>query len=122
MKKLLLHIILMSYAVVVFKPVLPFINDFIGHVFFLSKHMATVHVENGKYHVHYETAKDAKEEKSDKNAAASKKDNSANDQIVIIPKLLTPYAAIIIGKKYFAVSSSTTLSGISNLNYPPPRI
>jgi hypothetical protein len=115
MKKLLLHIILMSYAVVVFKPVLPFINDFIGHVFFLSKHMATVHVENGKYHVHYETAKDAKEEKSDKN-------DSANDQIVIIPKLLTPYAAIIIGKKYFAVSSSTTLSGISNLNYPPPRI
>ena len=122
MKKLLLHIILVSYTVVVFKPVLPYVSDFIGHAFFFTKHMATVHVENGKYHVHYETAKDAKEEKSDKNTAASKKDNAANDQIVIIPKQLTPCAAIIIGKKYFAVSSSTTLSGISNLNYPPPRI
>jgi hypothetical protein len=121
MKKLLLHIILMSYAVVVFKPVLPFINDFIGHVFFFTKHMATVHVENGKYHVHYETAKDAKEEKSAKNTATPKKDNSSNDQIVIVPKLLTHYA-VIIDKKYFTASSSATLTGISNLNYPPPRV
>jgi hypothetical protein len=121
MKKLLLHIILMSYTVVVFKPVLPYITDFIGHAFFFTKHMATVHVENGKYHVHYETAKDAKEEKSDKNTATPKKDDSSHDQIVIVPRLPIPGAAMI-DKKYFTVSSSATLSGISNLTYPPPRI
>lgn len=121
MKKLLLHIILMSYAVVVFKPVLPFINDFIGHVFFLSKHMATVHVENGKYHVHYETAKDAKEEKSDKNTAPLKKYDSPNDQIVTVPNLAAVYAALI-ENKYFDAGSSATLSGKSGLNYPPPRV
>jgi hypothetical protein len=121
MKKLLLHIILMSYTVVVFKPVLPYVSDFISHAFFFTKHMATVHVENGKYHVHYETAKDAKEEKSDKNTATPKKDDSTNDQIVIVPRLSIPDAAMI-DKKYFTVSTSATLNGILNLNYPPPRI
>jgi hypothetical protein len=65
MKKLFLHIILISYTALLFKPVMPYVNDFISHAFFYAKHMATVHMENGQYHVHFEAAENSKQEKNE---------------------------------------------------------
>ncbi len=121
MKKLLLSILLMCYAVVMLKPVPPFISDFIGHVFFYTQHMATVHYENGGYHVHYETAKDVKEEKSDKlPASPSKKDTTATDHISTVSKQNVFFIAYS-NTKYTNAGTPSLLSGIFKNNYPPPR-
>ena len=122
MKKLLLHIILLSYAVVIFKPVLPYITNFAGHVFFYSHHMATVHYENGQYHLHYEVAKDSKEEKSDKETVPSlKKDNSSNEHTI---SAFTKYNFFIsdLLNKYSLSSTPAIVSGSVKNNYPPPRV
>ncbi len=121
MKKLLLHILLLSYAVVIFKPVLPFVNDCIGHVFFYAHHMATVHFENGKYHVHYETAKDAKDERSDKYTTASKKDNLTSEHIVTTIKT-TPFICNLTQNIYSYTNIGSSVSGYLENNYPPPRL
>jgi hypothetical protein len=122
MKKLLLSILLMCYTVVMFKPVLPYISDFIGHVFFYTQHMATVHYENGNYHVHYETAKDAKEEKSDKSPfSSSKKDNAGNEHIIAIVKQPAIFIAAVI-TKYPPTSIAAIVNGAAKSNYPPPRV
>jgi hypothetical protein len=122
MKKLLLSILLMCYAVVMFKPVLPFISDFIGHVFFYTQHMATVHYENGNYHVHYETAKDVKEEKSDKlpSSSSSKNDTTSTEHILSVCKQDNFFAAYS-NIKYSSSIIPSLISGISKNNYPPPR-
>ena len=33
---------------------MPVINDVVAHIFFKMQHMATVHYENGKHHLHVE--------------------------------------------------------------------
>ena len=112
---------LLSYAVVLIKPVLPYVSDFIDHAFFYAKHMATVHYENGQYHVHYQTAKDAGEEKQDKsNLPSSKKDNTATEHILINTKQLV-FSLAIRNAQYYTTTPAI-ISGISNINYPPPRI
>ncbi len=122
MKKLLLSVLLMCYAAVMFKPVLPYISDFIGHVFFYTQHMATVHYENGNYLVHYETAKDVKEEKSDKSPiSSSKKDNAGNEHIIIIALKYPTFSTTFTAKGYTSTTTPALLSGTFKNNYPPPR-
>jgi hypothetical protein len=120
MKKLLLHILLMCQAVVLFKPVLPFLSDFVSHAFFYTQHMATVHYENGKYHVHYQTAKDVKEEKQDKNTPASQKDKSTSEYIVTTTQQAA-FVILALKDEYATAASPQILSGVVQNNFPPPR-
>jgi hypothetical protein len=117
----LLHIILFSYAIVMFKPVFPYVEDFIGHVLFYKKHMATVHYENGKYHVHAEVTKNAKEDNSNKNTPSSKKENTSTDHIVILNKVSVTITTIT-SHKYSLLKNNNLLAGNLSYNYPPPRI
>ena len=120
MKKLLLHIILFSYAIVMFKPAFPYLNDVVAHVLFYRQHMATVHFENGKYHVHTEVAKNAKEDNSNKNTS-SKKENTSTDHIVIANKMTTCVVASS-SNKYLLLQLSHLPAGEISNHYPPPRI
>lgn len=56
------------YAFALVRPILPVVKDVVAHTFFKMQHMATVHVENGKYHVHLELEK-ASEKPITKSAA-----------------------------------------------------
>ena len=104
------------------KPAMPYVSDFIGHFFFYAKHMATVHQENGKYHVHFEAAKDTAKETSDKTTTpSSKKNTSANEHIIAIVKQPAIFVATII-TKYPLTYAAATINGVAKNNYPPPRI
>jgi hypothetical protein len=121
MKKFILHIVLLSYSIVMLKPAIPYVSDFVGHVFFYAKHMATVHKENGKYHVHFGTAKTATEENSGKTPApSSKKETSTNEHIITTVKQPAIFIATVI-TKYPAISPAGTVNGAAKNNYPPPR-
>ena len=119
MKKLILHIVLLSYTVVMLKPVLPYVSDFIGHVFFYTQHMATVHVVNGKMHIHKEITDYAKKDASQKQLPSSKKENSANDHISLQQKKSIPGPNL---KKLFQITpASALLYNYLPCEYPPPR-
>lgn len=122
MKKLLLYIILLSYAVIMLKPVLPYINDVISHTFFYAHHMATAHYENGKYHVHYEIARDIKDQKSDKGTSSNlKKDNLTNEHLV--PSCFkNNFIVADLATNYLLRPSPDLLNGNVKNNYPPPRV
>ena len=81
--------------------------------------MASVHYEDGKYHVHKELVDDAKKSSPTKETPASKKENSANDHIVLQQK---PAATFLSTNVPFQILSATKL--INNYlagDYPPPR-
>ncbi len=68
MKNACLYSILFIYGVSAFKPLFPSIADTVAHVFWYSRHVATVHAENGRYHVHLEYARAAKNTVPEKQA------------------------------------------------------
>jgi len=119
MKKLILHIVLLSYMVVMLKPVLPYVSDLVNHVFFYTQHMATVHYENGKYHVHKEIVDNTKKETSQKEIPTAKKENTTTDHISIQQK--EPATGLILNRIIqIPVSTSLQHSYLTG-DYPPPR-
>ncbi len=119
MKRLILHIILLSYTVVMLKPVLPYVSDLVNHVFFYTQHMATVHYENGKYHVHKEIVDNAKKAASQKEIPAAKKENTTTDHISIQQKEFT--TALVLNRIIPIPVSTSLLHNYLSGEYPPPR-
>ena len=106
----------------VLKPVLPYVSDLVSHTFFYANHMATMHYENGKYHVHYEVAKNTKEENSNKPspASSSKKDDSNNEHVLPVSKSHEVNIAMCAAE-YHVTATPALLHTIRDIHYPPPR-
>ena len=67
-KKSIVYAFLCIYSFALIKPAMPLVSDVIAHTFYKMQHMATVHYENGKYHVHAELAAEATGQKDPKSA------------------------------------------------------
>jgi hypothetical protein len=68
-QKRLTWLMLIVYVFAILKPFAPIAKDFLAHSFDKTHHMATVHFENGKYHVHKEMIADTSAEHQKKTAA-----------------------------------------------------
>lgn len=101
------------------KPVSPYISDAVEHIFNYTQHMATVHYENGKYHVHRELVSNAKQHEAGKESPAAKKENSANDHISIQQK--QPARLLPVNISYQVLAASTLINNYLAGDYPPPR-
>jgi hypothetical protein len=54
MKTQVATLLLVCYAAFLLQPLVPVFKDAVAHMFWYSEHIATVHYENGSYHVHVE--------------------------------------------------------------------
>lgn len=77
MKKQVSMLLLLCYGLVLFQPLFPVVSDCIAHIFFESSHVATVHYENGSYHMHIEV-KAASEEAQKNNVPIEKAQKTAH--------------------------------------------
>ena len=118
MKKALLYHLLFSYLTVVVKPVLPTISDTIAHIFWYSEHMATVHYEHGKYHVHMEYTEAAKKGYPEKNNVLREDESLSFHLSTVHTYDFTVYARVT--NKFF-LSSSMLPIVYGNRLYPPPK-
>ncbi len=53
------------YSFALLKPVMPVVNDLFAHTFYKMQHLATVHYENGKHHLHVELSSETDQKKED---------------------------------------------------------
>ncbi len=60
-RKIIIYTLVCIYSLALIKPITPIVNDVVAHTFFKMTHMATVHFENGKYHIHAELQKESQE-------------------------------------------------------------
>jgi len=79
-KKSLACLLIAVYVFGILKPLSPIINDFVSHTFDKANHMATVHFENGKYHVHKEIIAETKNDSEQKTANT----NFSNEDLLSI--------------------------------------
>ncbi|HXB10947.1 MAG TPA: hypothetical protein VNZ45_03095 [Bacteroidia bacterium] len=83
MKKITAIILFVCYAMALIRPITPVIGDVIAHTFWRAQHMATVHFENGQYHVHYALATAAKEDYGNKKSSSVKVDETLDTHIIV---------------------------------------
>lgn len=102
------------------KPLSPYIADATAHIFYYTQHMATVHYQNGKFHVHREVTDNVKKTEQDKQSQAPQKQNSVTDHINVKQLSLFNPAKISSEKNILPPSGlyHTCIAG----DYPPPRI
>ena len=119
MKRVLLYLLLFAYTVIVCKPVLPGIADGIAHIFWYSEHIATVHYEHGKYHLHYEYQDAAKKSYPEKDTSLPKSTNTDSEHFMADYTDLTPAPLII--NTYFPLLPSFLPCRHLNCDFPPPK-
>ena len=120
MKKTALYILLFAYSTAMLKPVTPYISDAVAHIFYKARHMATVHYEDGKFHVHKEVVKNEKENESAKEKPSSKKDNSNNDQFCSSKN--DEQQRSFSGNNYRFFLTATLPFTDPRQDYPPPKV
>lgn len=110
---------MITYSMVMLKPVLPYITDFFAHALFFKDHMLTVHAHQGKYHAHAAVAEGAKNDQSEKATSNFKKGSQDADHI-ITP--ITSGSVVKIFTKTFPLFTCSLHTVVSSLDYPPPRL
>ncbi len=65
--KAIILMMLCIYTFGLIKPTMPLIKDVLAHTFFEKSHKATVHYENGRYHLHIELNDEAQQSESKQN-------------------------------------------------------
>ena len=99
-KKIILYALLCVYSFALLKPIMPLANDVIAHTFYKMQHIATVHYENGKYHLHDELAENADQQKAEskgipKSAVDETLTNHITNEIEKL-KIYSPYSSSVI--------------------------
>jgi len=118
MPKGIVYILLFAYSISLLRPVLPYVSDFAAHVFWYSKHMATVHYENGKFHIHKDLNAASESSSPEKGSPAGSKHESVAEHLVFAHTLL------IIPFPTQPDSNNSTPGIISiaqPIDLPPPR-
>jgi hypothetical protein len=93
MNKTLVYLLVFVYAFTILRPLSPLLNDFIAHTFWKMEHLATVHFENGTYHLHAELTEAANKEEPKAPATSHSNtksvelltDHILTDSVVLIP-------------------------------------
>ncbi len=91
MRKEIATFLLVFYMAALIRPLMPCINDALAHTFWKSEHLATVHFENGKYHLHLDMQKNGKQDQdnSGKNSEGNIFHLKASSEKIRSPKNFT---------------------------------
>jgi hypothetical protein len=123
-KKTITYVLLLFYCSIPLRPLLVLLTDAIAHTVNKMEHLATVHYENGHYHLHQELKAMDESETQQKNpshkTAASKYVDTDSEQLFTTLKLTFPNPSEKI--RGFIQIESTLPSGFTQIPYNPPKI
>ncbi|MBA3680923.1 MAG: hypothetical protein H0W73_07115 [Bacteroidetes bacterium] len=121
MKKTAIYILLSFYVFAQLKPLTVVVEDVLAHTFWKMQHMATVHYENGKYHVHADLSDIS--EKENKNtqqkAPASEKTTENTHQNSADFNFSFQTNSSLIPVTFH--QTQEVLPGFLRINSPPPK-
>lgn len=119
-QKIMVYTLIGIYTFALIRPIIPVAKDMIAHIFFEIDHIATVHYENGKYHVHKELLKNGEQPQTTNDAERSAFSellfNHLQNTLVQIPVV---YASGLLKEKPPLISFPVDL--YFPPNSPPPK-
>ncbi len=119
--KCLARLLLLSYALLLLKPVMPIIADNLAHTFWKNVHIAVVHKINGKEHVHYELRKMGAESQKDKSGFNTK---ASSEDVCLLPSFRasdSPRILLQSQEKPLAYYLRSHCDAESPIESPPPK-
>jgi hypothetical protein len=120
-KKIAIYILLSFYVFAQLKPVIVVVEDVLAHTFWKMQHMATVHYENGHYHIHTELSDISEKESKNtqQKAPISEKINESAAQNTYEIKFNFYTNSILIPARIH--QTQNVLAGFTRINSPPPK-
>ncbi len=122
MKKVLIYILLIFYVIVQLKPLTVIVQDVLAHTFFKMQHMATIHKENGQYHLHLQL-KDISEKENSSSSEKTPSSQKFNENISA--HVIQEFNFQITNQDLFShnpTGSKIALTGaFLKINSPPPE-
>ena len=121
MKKIAIYIILSFYVFAQLKPLVVVVEDVLAHTFWKVQHMATVHYENGHYHIHSELSDLSEKESKNTQQKAPSSEKTSEDTVQDIHELNFNFQtnSILIPVSFH--QTQDVLAGFSRINSPPPK-
>jgi hypothetical protein len=120
-KRFAIYILLGFYVLSQLKPMAVVIEDVLAHTFWKAQHMATVHYENGHYHVHMALNDISKEEQhtpQQKAPSSQKTTENTPHHIAHIDINFQMNGSVIRA----AISKTEKIDpGFTGINLPPPK-
>ncbi len=116
--KVLTYLFLSIYTFALLKPIIPIAKDFVAHAFNAQSHIATVHYENGKSHLHVEVAKAAKETTAKQNVNAVYYETCQNHTSA---EIFRYYLFPVYSELYFLDTKYCMKDMIQSIQTPPPK-
>jgi hypothetical protein len=104
------------------KPLTVMINDVLAHTFWKVQHMATVHYENGHYHLHTELktiSEESNDSTQEKVPDSEKSNEDTSNQIV--HEFNYDFATNSILFTGVVMTDQDVLNGYLNISAPPPK-
>jgi len=120
-KRFFVYIALSVYVFAQLKPLAVIVEDTLAHTFWKMQHMATVHYENGHYHVHAEL-KDVNEKEntgSQQKAPSSEKIIETTAQNIADLNFNFQANSILIPTTFHQTQG--VLTGFTSIHSPPPK-
>jgi len=113
-------LVLLSYTLFVFNPIMPIFADIVAHMFWEKEHLMTVHKFHGKSHVHFDLLNASKQADKDKSSGNFK--NSSEDYVHLIYNTVYNFSSTyVVTNSYYLPVISYPTSHL-DIDYPPPRL
>jgi hypothetical protein len=120
-QKGLIYLLFIVYSLSLVKPLLPVISDTIAHVFWYSQHLATVHFEKGKYHLHLAVMKASNEKQNGQSVPLAKVGFDVSEHLGLLLRHEFSLAQIpILHHSCFSSFFPTVL--LANSPHPPELV
>jgi len=119
MKFALAYYLILIYATVMLKPIIPLAQDAIVHCFAEAYHEATVHAMEGNDHVEKEMADSGADDDATKNQKADKTEQTIHETgVVYVFHFINLYSLVC---NYPFINAPLSNTYIAFIN-PPPRV
>lgn len=122
MKKLFIYILLFFYVAVQLKPLTVVVQDVLAHTFFKASHMATIHFENGQYHLHAEL-KDISEKNNSTPSEKAPSSQKTNDSVSshTTPEFIFQLNKQVLLSQYLTGATNALPGAFLKISSPPPK-
>ena len=114
------RLVMVCYFLLTLKPVMPIIMDVLAHAFWENVHLATVHVVNGKEHVHYELRRAANGLDKEKAGGKYREENDAPAHLAAVPFTVSA-PVIIYGLRQYPAVTFYFPSAFGKMEERPPK-
>jgi len=111
-------LVLASYTLLIFNPVMPILADIVAHTFWEKEHLITVHKIYGANHVHAEIERAAHQPDKEKSTGNSK--SNQEEYLHFVYKVLFNFSAGHFIKRSYPPFKFSYPVSYPDVDYPPP--